>query len=113
MILTTIETKDKKVVYCLNHTIINLAEIRNELLHAELFEDECECCGAVGTCNINYGDDGVMKLCVEDVTDLLCLNLKPERFLKLYAKHPHQHILHDDFYDINGQAIQPRHIHFN
>ena len=113
IILTTFATKDKNFVYCLNHTLINLGEIREELLSAELFEDECECCGAVGVCEINYGQDGVMKLCVEDVMDLICLNLKPERFLKLYAKHPHQHILHDDFYDMNGQAMQPRDIDFD
>ena len=112
IILSEIKTKDKQIVYCLNHTLMHLPEIRNELLHAELFEDECECCGAVGTCKINYGQDGVMTLCVEDVIDLLCLNLKPERFLNLFAKHPLQHILHDDFYDMDGQAMQPRDIKF-
>jgi hypothetical protein len=48
------------------------------------------------------------KLCKDCHTRLINLALRPLEYFNLVAKHGHEYELHDDFYDNDGNACQPK-----
>ena len=68
---------------------------------------QCECGNESTTILVNYNE--AYHLCANCVFDLINLNLKPEQF-KALLRNGHSNTefyLHSDFYDEDGNALQP------
>ncbi|MBQ0137954.1 MAG: hypothetical protein KBT36_01515 [Kurthia sp.] len=110
-LICEVKTKEYSGYRCLNHVLIDLEVLVHNLKEMKPIDEKCECCDTVGVFKINYGGDGEIRLCLEDMIALLELRLEPQKFKALYEKYPNQHILHDDFYcEVTGEALQPRKI---
>lgn len=103
-----ITSKEVSIFRCPTHVLMDLKNIVVELQAMKPFEEKCECCGKSETYIINYGGDGDILLCLEDIIAFLEFRLAPVKFKALYEKYPNHYMLHDDFYDaVTGEALQP------
>lgn len=71
----------------------------------------CQACGAEGPV-VEYDDAGErFRLCPEDFRSLALRSLPPDRWRALHALFPNAFVLHPDFYDSQGVALQPVTLH--
>lgn len=110
-ILSVIDNGIKRVVLCPNHTM-------GIVLEAYTFEEiegedstftpsaKCDCCDQKA---IYFKDSKTeYQVCSDHVIKLLKYNLSPSEWMVLSAKYgKNAFLLHDDFYDEVGNAMQP------
>lgn len=74
-------------------------------------EEKCECgCGNNVSCILTVLGNRAYKICMNCHSDLTNLRLNKEQFKSL-IKNGHitsEFLLHSDFYDKNGKALQPQ-----
>jgi hypothetical protein len=99
-----------KMVLCPNHQIMYvLGKVKHEdmeLMPSSITErSKCELCDELA---IRFEDsETTYELCSHHMAKLIRHNLNREEFSKLYLKHGNTFLLHDDFYEDDGEAIQP------
>lgn len=116
--LVTIDDGNELIALCPNHAAMYSIEdkIKDDIItHPSELKQPLTVCHA---CNeksdvlyqtMNYGGELLsIELCHEDESRLLDLNLTPSGYLKIREKFGIFHEIHDDFYDEEGYAFQPR-----
>ena len=74
--------------------------------------EPCEACmktHAHSELTSTYGDEKTYKLCANCLFQLVAYSLSPEQYrnLLLNGHSPHEFYIHEDFYDDDGNAMQP------
>lgn len=98
------------MIFCPNHQIMYVIGMINHsdmvVLPSKL-EDKrtCSLCKEQAIIFDDY--DATYELCSSHMEKLIRKNLTTREFSELYLKHRNTFLLHDDFYDSKGKAIQP------
>lgn len=118
-LIITFDNGEKLVACCPNHAAENilfhstpfglLDSYPSELTSPIGTCDACKKQGKVVYSTMTYKDEIIhITLCQKDLIKLVNLNLTRNGFKKLKEKHGIFHEIHDDFYDEEGYALQPR-----
>lgn len=99
-----------KMVLCPNHQIMYvlglLKQENMDIMPSTLTEKiTCELCEAKSV--LFEESETTYELCSHHMEKLIRKNLSRDEFSKLYLKHGNTFLLHDDFYDDDGEATQP------
>lgn len=97
------------MLLCPNHQImyflgiVKLTEM--ELYPSKISDLSCAICGEQA---IRFEDtDATYDLCGSHMIKLVRKSLSKQEFSVLYLKHGKTYLMHDDFYDYDGEALQP------
>ena len=119
-ILSSFDDGKTKIVLCPNHALMYVIDIANgetpeiSPLPSELSYHPylCDACGEVHDTVLyltsNYDEVTLsIHICRTHLHRLVARSLEPAAFKELFAKHGIFHEIHDDFYDDEGNAMQP------
>lgn len=106
-LLIVVDDGKTRRMMCPNHAIFWALGVEEVAVLPSLLKEPytCEVCGKPGGEVVDFPDR--MYLCAEETKDLLLHRLRPEQWRILHRAHPGAFLLHDDYYDDDGTALQP------